>query len=79
MQEVPQIWSLHQQVPHKAQNINVNSVDEVNTVLAFSESPHHVQTELSDNDDSLDAMYIFTVNASKPRRCVFANLQLATQ
>ena len=37
-----------------------------------------MQAELS-NNDSFDAMYICTVNASKPRRHVFANLQLATQ
>ena len=54
----------------KAQNTNVNTVEEVNAVLTFSESPHSVQAELSDND-SFDAMYICTVNASKPRRHVY--------
>ena len=78
MQEVPELWSLHQQVPHKAQNTNVNTVEEVNAIHAFCESPHHVQAELS-NNDSFDVMYICIVNASKPRRHVFANLQLATQ
>ena len=62
----------------KAQNTNVNTVEEVNAILEFSESPHHVQAELS-NNDSFDVMYICTVNASKPRRHVLANLQLATQ
>ena len=56
----------------------MNTVEEVNAIHAFSESPHCVQAELS-NNDSFDVMYICTVNASKPRRCVFANLQLATQ
>ena len=78
MQEVPELWSLHQQVPHKTQNTNMNTMEEVNAIHAFSESPHHVQAELSYND-SFDAMYICTVKASKPRRYVFANLQLATQ
>ena len=62
----------------KAPNTNVNTLKEVNAVLAFSESPHCMQAELS-NNDSFDAMYICTVNASKPRRHVFADLQLATQ
>ena len=62
----------------KAPNTNVNTLEEVNAVLAFSESPHRMQAELS-NNDSFDAMYICTVNASKQRRCVFADLQLATQ
>ena len=56
----------------KAQNTNVNTVEEVTAILEFSESPHHVQAELS-NNDSFDVMYICTVNASKPRRCVFAD------
>ena len=55
----------------------MNTIEEVNAVLAFTKSPHSVQAELS--DDSLDAMYICTVNTSKPKRCVFADLQLATQ
>ena len=38
-----------------------------------------MQAELSDNDSFDACMYICTVNASKPRRHVFANLQLATQ
>ena len=62
----------------KAPNTNVNTLEEVNAVLAFSESPHCMQAELS-NNDSFDVMYICTVNASKPRRRVFADLQLATQ
>ena len=37
-----------------------------------------MQAELSD-DNSLDAMYICTVNTFKPKRRVFADLQLATQ
>ena len=61
----------------KPQSTNVNTIEEVNAVLAFTMSPHSVQAELS--DDSLDAMYICTVNTSKPKRCVFAGLQLATQ
>ena len=39
------------------QSTNVNTIEEVNAVLAFTKSPHTVQAELSD-DDSLDAMYI---------------------
>ena len=61
----------------KPHSTNVNTIEEVNAVLAFTKSPHSVQAELS--DDSLDAMYICTVNTSKPKRCVFADLQLATQ
>ena len=55
----------------------MNTIEEVNAVFAFTYSPHSVQAELS--DDSLDAMYICTVNTSKQKRCVFADLQLATQ
>ena len=55
----------------------MNTIEEVNAVLAFTKSPHSVQAELS--DDSLDAMYICTVNTSKPKRRVFADFQLATQ
>ena len=55
----------------------MNTIEEVNAVLAFTKSPHSVQAELSD-DNSLDAMYICTVNTSKPKGCVFADLQLAT-
>ena len=62
----------------KPQSTNVNTIEEVNAVLAFTKSPHSVQAELSD-DDSLDAMYICTVNTSKPKRHVFADLQLARQ
>ena len=62
----------------KPQSTNVNTIEEVNAVLAFTKSLHSVQAELSD-DDSLDAMYICTVNTSKPKRRVFADLQLATQ
>ena len=56
----------------------MNTIEEVNAVLAFTNSLHNVQAKLSD-DDSLDAMYKCTVNTSKPKRCVFADLQLATQ
>ena len=56
----------------------MNTIEEVNAVLAFTKSPHSVQAELSD-DDSLDAMYTCTVKTSKPKRHVFADLQLATQ
>ena len=62
----------------KPPSTNVNTIEEVNAVLAFTKSPHSVQAKLSD-DNSLDAMYICTVNRSKPKRCVFADLQLATQ
>ena len=55
----------------------MNTIEEVNAVLAFTKSPHSVQAELL--DDSLDAMYICTVNTSKPKRRVFADLQLTTQ
>ena len=61
----------------KPQSANVNTIEEVNAVLAFTKSPHSVQADLL--DDSLDAMYICTVNTSKPKRRVFADLQLATQ
>ena len=44
----------------KAQNTNVNTVEEVNAIHAFSESPHHLQAELLDND-SFDVMYICTI------------------
>ena len=56
----------------------MNTVAEVDAIHAFSESPHHLQAELS-NNDSFDVMYICTVNASKPSRHVFADLQLTTQ
>ena len=56
----------------------MNTFEEVNAVLAFTKSPHSVQAELSD-DNSLDAMYKCTVNTSKPKRHMFADLQLATQ
>ena len=55
----------------KAQNTNVNTVEK-NVILIFSESPHSVQGELTDND-SFDVIYICTVNTSKPRRHEFAN------
>ena len=73
--------SLRPTVSHKCltkpQSTNVNTIEEVNAVLTFMKSPHNVQAKLSDN--SLDAMYICTVNTSKPKRRVFADLQLATQ
>ena len=56
----------------------MNTIEEVNAVLAFTKSPRSVQAKLSD-DDSLDAMYICTVNSSKPKIHVFADLPLATQ
>ena len=62
----------------KLQSTNVNTTEEVNAVLPFTKFPHSVQAKLSD-DDSLDAMYTCTVNTSKTKRHVFANLQLATQ
>ena len=61
----------------KPLSTNVNTIEEVNAVLAFTKSPHSVQAKLSD-DDSLDAMYMCTVNTSKLKRHVFADLQLAT-
>ena len=62
----------------KPQSTNVNTIEEVNAVLAFTKPPHSLQAELSD-DNSLDAMYTCIVNTSKPKRHVFADLQLATQ
>ena len=62
----------------KPQSTNVNTIEEVNAVLAFTKSQHSVQAELSDYD-SLDAMYTCTINTSKTKRHVFADLQLATQ
>ena len=62
----------------KPQSTNVNTIEEVNAVLAFTKPPHSVQAKLSD-DDSLDAMYMCIVNTSKPKRHIFADLQLATQ
>ena len=62
----------------KPQSTNVNTIEEVNVVLAFTKPPQSVQAKLLD-DDSLDAMYTCTVNTSKLKRCVFADLQLATQ
>ena len=51
----------------------MNTIEEVNAVLAFTKLPHSVQAELLD-DDSLDAMYICTVNTSKLKRQVLADL-----
>ena len=73
-----EIKTFHWQVPHKPQNTNLNTIEEVNAVLTFTKPPHSVQAQLSD-DDSLNAMYTCTVNTFKPKRCVFADLQLATQ
>ena len=56
----------------KSQSTNVNTIEEGNAVLAFTKYPHSVQAKLSD-DNSLDAMYICTVNTSRPKRCVFAD------
>ena len=56
----------------------MNTIEEVNAVLAFTKSPHSVQAKLSD-DDSFDAMYTCTVNTSKPKGHVFTDLQLDTQ
>ena len=55
----------------------MNTIEDVIAVLAFTKPPHSVQAELSD-DNNLDEMYICTVNTSKPKRCVFADLQVAT-
>ena len=60
------------------QSTNVHTIIEKNAVLAFTKPPHSVQAELSD-DNSLYAMYMCTVNTSKPKRRVFGDLQLATQ
>ena len=54
----------------------MNTVEEVNAVFASAKSPGYTQPELL-HDDSLDAMYICPVNTSKPRHCVFADLELA--
>ena len=62
----------------KPQSTDVNTIEEVNAVFAFTKPPHGVQAKLSD-DNSLDAMYICTINTSKPKRHVFTDLQLATQ
>ena len=59
----------------KPQSTNVNTIEEVNAVLAFTKPPHSVQAELLD-DSSLDAMYSKHIQA---KRHVFADLQLATQ
>ena len=56
----------------------MNIIEEMNAVLASTKSSHSVQAKLSD-EDSLDEMYICTVNTSKPKRRLFADLQLATQ
>ena len=55
----------------------MNTIEQVNAVLAFTKPPHRVQAEHLE-DDSLDAMYICTVNTSKSKRHVFPDLQLAT-
>ena len=54
------------------QNANVNTVEEVNAAFASATIPPEFSA-----DDSLDAMYICPVNTSKPKRRVFADLQIA--
>ena len=46
----------------------MNTIEEVNVVLAFTKSPHSVQAELTD-DDSLDAMYSKHIQAKKTCVC----------
>ena len=62
----------------RSQSTHVDTIEEVNAVLAFTKPPHSVQAKLLD-DNSLDAMYKCTVNTSKPKGPVFADLQLAIQ
>ena len=54
----------------------MNSVEEVNTLAAFTQSPDSIQADIF--NDSMDDMYICTVNTNKPKKRVFADLQLAT-
>ena len=60
----------------KPQNATVNSVEEVNALAAFTQSPDSIQANIF--NDSMDDMYICTVNTNKPKKRVFADLQLAT-
>ena len=60
----------------KPQNATVNSVEEVNALAAFTQSPDSIQADIF--NDSMDDMYICTVNTNKPKKRVFADLQLAT-
>ena len=60
----------------KPQNATVNSVEEVNALAAFTQSPDSIQANIF--NDSMDDMYICTVNTNKPKKHVFADLQLAT-
>ena len=53
---------------------NVNTIEEVNAIRAFADSPERLQAELSD-----DSMYICNVQSTKPKRRVFADLQLAKE
>ena len=63
----------------KAQNTNVNTVEEVNAVLAFSKSPHHVQAELSDNDSSDVQCIICTVEYIYLPRFTIGHTVIKTQ
>ena len=54
----------------------MNSVEEVNALAAFTQSPDSIQADIF--NDSMDDMYICTVNTNKPKKRVFADLQLAT-
>ena len=54
----------------------MNSVEEVNALAAFTQSPDSIQANIF--NDSMDDMYICTVNTNKPKKRVFADLQLAT-
>ena len=60
----------------KPQNATVNSVEEVNALAAFTQSPDSIQADIF--HDSMDDMYTCTVNTNKPKKHVFADLQLAT-
>ena len=60
----------------KPQNATVSSVEEVNALAAFTQSPDSIQADIF--NDSMDDMYICTVNTNKPKKHVFADLQLAT-
>ena len=41
----------------KPQSTNVNTIEEVNAVFAFTKSPHSVQAELSDDDSWMQCTY----------------------
>ena len=46
VQEMPEIRTFHQQVPHKTTEHKCATIEEVNAVLAFTKSPHSVQATL---------------------------------